>query len=144
MTSTRFRVPKKVVYEAFDDELVIINLDNGNYYTLTGAAADIWQLVEAGATLDEIEAQIAGAYMGESSLVRSGVAQLVESLVAEDLIAPDATRTPAPAPRVAAAPPRPFETPVLQKYMDMQALLLLDPIHEVDEMGWPMPRVNQP
>ena len=30
-----------------------------------------------------------------------------------------------------------FEKPVLQKYSDMQDLLLLDPIHEVDEMGWP-------
>jgi hypothetical protein len=30
-----------------------------------------------------------------------------------------------------------FEKPGLQKYSDMQDLLLLDPIHEVDEMGWP-------
>ena len=30
-----------------------------------------------------------------------------------------------------------FEKPVLQKYSDMQDLLLLDPIHEVDEAGWP-------
>jgi hypothetical protein len=27
--------------------------------------------------------------------------------------------------------------PVLNKYTDMQDLLLLDPIHEVDERGWP-------
>ena len=30
-----------------------------------------------------------------------------------------------------------FEAPILQKYTDMQDLLLLDPIHEVDEAGWP-------
>jgi hypothetical protein len=28
---------------------------------------------------------------------------------------------------------------VLQKYTDMADLLLLDPIHEVDEQGWPQP-----
>jgi hypothetical protein len=32
-----------------------------------------------------------------------------------------------------------FHAPVLQVYSDMQDLLLLDPIHEVDATGWPMP-----
>jgi hypothetical protein len=31
-----------------------------------------------------------------------------------------------------------FEAPVLNRYTDMQDLLLLDPIHEVDETGWPI------
>ena len=30
-----------------------------------------------------------------------------------------------------------FNAPVLNKYTDMQDLLLLDPIHEVDATGWP-------
>jgi hypothetical protein len=30
-----------------------------------------------------------------------------------------------------------FEAPELVAYTDMQELLLLDPIHEVDERGWP-------
>ena len=30
-----------------------------------------------------------------------------------------------------------YEHPVLQKYTDMEDLLLLDPIHDVDEAGWP-------
>ncbi len=32
-----------------------------------------------------------------------------------------------------------FEAPILHKFTDMQELLLLDPIHEVDETGWPNP-----
>ena len=31
-----------------------------------------------------------------------------------------------------------YEKPVFQKYDDMQALLLIDPIHEVDDDGWPV------
>ena len=30
-----------------------------------------------------------------------------------------------------------FEFPIIEKFTDMQELLLLDPIHEVDEKGWP-------
>jgi hypothetical protein len=37
----------------------------------------------------------------------------------------------------------PFEPPVLEQYTDMQDLLLLDPIHEVDEQGWPMTQEQQ-
>ena len=32
-----------------------------------------------------------------------------------------------------------YSKPFLQKYTDMAALLLLNPIHEVDEQGWPQP-----
>ena len=31
----------------------------------------------------------------------------------------------------------PFVPPTLEKYTDMQDLVLLDPVHEVDERGWP-------
>ena len=30
-----------------------------------------------------------------------------------------------------------FEAPKLSKYTDMEQLLLLDPVHDVDETGWP-------
>ena len=142
----RYRVNSKVVHEAFEDELVIVNLDNGNYYTLSTVGADVWALIGAGATTGEIMSQIAGAYAGDIATIRGGVTQLVDSLVAEDLIMPDPTPAPAPSssavPRAENGQRRVFETPVLQKYMDMQALLLLDPIHEVDEAGWPLPQTN--
>ena len=31
----------------------------------------------------------------------------------------------------------PFVTPTLSRYTEMQDLLLLDPIHDVDDSGWP-------
>jgi len=30
-----------------------------------------------------------------------------------------------------------FEDPVIEKYSDMKAILLADPIHDVEEEGWP-------
>ena len=37
-----------------------------------------------------------------------------------------------------------FVPPSLHKYVDMQELLLLDPIHEVDETGWPSIKPDTP
>jgi hypothetical protein len=63
------------------------------------------------------------------------VAGLVEQLLAEGLVVEDAD---AP---VGASPPAPpadaLEPPALEKFTDMQDLILLDPVHEVDERGWP-------
>jgi len=35
--------------------------------------------------------------------------------------------------------------PIVEKYTDMQDLLMLDPIHDIDETGWPnkAPQLNQ-
>ncbi len=33
-----------------------------------------------------------------------------------------------------------FEAPKLEKFTDMQDLVLLDPVHEVDDVGWPAAR----
>jgi hypothetical protein len=33
---------------------------------------------------------------------------------------------------------------LLNKYSDMQELLLLDPIHDVDDAGWPKPNPDPP
>ena len=40
----------------------------------------------------------------------------------------------------AGASARPYEPPQLEKYTDMQDLVLLDPVHEVDATGWPHPK----
>ena len=37
---------------------------------------------------------------------------------------------------------QPYSPPVLNSYTDMEELLLLDPIHDVDQAGWPMPKAS--
>jgi hypothetical protein len=37
---------------------------------------------------------------------------------------------------------RPFVIPSLQAYRDMQDMLSLDPIHDVEAAGWPVPKMD--
>jgi hypothetical protein len=37
-----------------------------------------------------------------------------------------------------------FVAPCLHKYTDMQELLLIDPIHDVDDYGWPIIKKETP
>lgn len=142
----RFRINRPaVVHEIFDDEAVIINLDSGNYYSLDRAGADIWGFVESGATVSEIVEAITRRYDGTRVDVENAVDRLIFELQQEDLIVPAEAKGLESAskhnPRVETDPEVErllFQIPVLHKYTDMQDLLLLDPIHEVDEMGWPI------
>ena len=142
----RYRVnAPQVVHQTIDGEVVIINLEHGYYYSLTESGADAWAALAAGGSLADAATDVAAAYDAERDAIDDALSALVVELEREGLLIPDGARgegvvasTPA-ADRSAEAGcgRRPFTAPVLQKFSDMQELLLLDPIHEVDETGWP-------
>ena len=144
MTNTRFRVnAPTVTHEIIDGEAVIINLDSGSYYSLVGVGAKVWDLLYQRAELNEIVTAIANTHDGDAAEIERAVKELIVQLRAEDLVMPDESETPLT--QFSAVPngnghQKPlFQAPVLQKFTDMQELLLLDPIHDVDDMGWPKP-----
>lgn len=140
---TRFKVNSpNVVSETIDEEAVIVNLSTGNYYSLTKAGADLWTLIEANATLQEAVEWLVFHYEGELIEIETSATQLFEQLQQDDLIQPfqsnelgEIKKLDIKRPQSVAKPK--FEVPNLQKYTDMEDLLLLDPIHDVDESGWP-------
>lgn len=143
--SRYFRINRPVVIdEIFDDEVVIIHFDRGNYYSLNKVGADIWSFIGSGSTVSKIVEAVTHRYEGSRAIIENGVDQLIVELQEEDLIVPDKAKRSASVqglgvhldPDIETERPD-FEAPSLHKYTDMQDLLLLDPIHEVDEAGWP-------
>jgi hypothetical protein len=142
MSSPRYRVnTPNVTHETFDDEVVIINFDTGSYYSLDKVGADLWECIKNGATTDEAVEWLAQRYEGERSTIARATDHLLAELQQQLLIVADAEQKSAGNVALNSSAPsgeKPvFEAPVLQKYTDMEQLLLLDPIHEVDETGWP-------
>lgn len=141
-----FRVNKpKIIFEGFEDEVVLINLENGNYYSLEGAAAFIWTLIQSGTHMNEICGKLDVKYSGQKETLESALSQFVDELLGEELIFPsekpesENTEFSNDISLNEAVPDKiPFVPPSLNRYTDMQDLLLLDPIHEVDESGWPV------
>jgi fermentation-respiration switch protein FrsA (DUF1100 family) len=135
-----------VIGEVLDGEAIIVNLDSGAYYSLDGAGAVVWGAAQSGAPVAELIGLTVAQYHGPAAEIAAGIAALVEELVAEGLLVTNSAigeevvdaATAAPAAFNGDRPP--FVKPILQKYTDMADLLLLDPIHEVDEgQGWPHP-----
>lgn len=152
MESARFRVNSPtVVSETVDHEVVMIHLDTGNYYSLRSTGAMIWDAIERGESLGAITS-VLDATSHDGADVGAQVGSFVQELRAEELIVPadgsapavvaiDTMATGSTATGTIECSSDSFEPPVLEKYTDMQHLILLDPVHEVDEgEGWPRPR----
>jgi hypothetical protein len=144
-TSIRFKINKpEVIFETFEDELVVINLDTGSYYSLTQTGSDIWNLIDSGVTVAEMTECMCKLHQGNRREIETAVHAFIAELEKEQLIVPHLNIETAPVQcgcgqmnKQTTHEKTPFKAPSLQKFTDMQDLLLLDPIHEVDEKGWP-------
>jgi hypothetical protein len=133
-----------VIFEIYDNEIVLINLDNGNYYSITDTASEIFDFINHERSRDEIIKLIIDKYEGEIAEIVSSIDSFLEDLLKDDLIIQEEKLNV----NVSFQDEKTstwngeqgkslFKSPVLNRYTDMQDLLLLDPIHEVDETGWP-------
>lgn len=135
MTQQFFTIePEKIMHDNIDGEVVIVNLENGYYYSLDHVGAQVWQLINAGHSAEAITAQLQSRYSGTEQ-VAGDVSTLFAKLQREDLVS---IATESDGIETIDLPEIPYKTPDLQKFTDMDNLLLIDPIHEVEEeTGWP-------
>ena len=127
-----------VIAEVIDNEAIIVNLDKGAYYSLRDSACAIWELLAQQLTVPAVVQGLTARFTGAPAEIQTGVETLLAELLREELLTPGEGPVAAPPPLHNGNGNRPvFQPPVLEKFTDMADLLLLDPIHEVDEMGWP-------
>jgi hypothetical protein len=97
----------------------------------------VWVALGTGATREQLFAAANERFTGDPVEVEKGLSSLLENLLGEGLLVEqvDGTATDSstfPAGKVA------FTAPVLHVYTDMQEFMLVDPLHDVDEVaGWP-------
>lgn len=136
--------PVNVSHERLQDEVIVINLGSGAYYSGTGTAADLWTLVASGMSSDRVVAMLSDAYAAHRDIVAGDVEACLQSLVergvlmvAEPVVAATAMELP-PMARDS------WQAPVFDEYTDMWDLLQADPIHDVGEAGWPYAMPQKP
>jgi hypothetical protein len=128
-----------VTSETVDGEVVILDQVSGSYYSLTGAGAEIWALLASPRSAAELVAAASARFDAEPATVRAEVERLLAELEREALLVRAEGAGDAPGPTTSEGPRVAWSAPKLEKFTDLQQLLLLDPIHDVDESGWPRP-----
>lgn len=148
ITSIRYRIrTPEVVYETIEGETVIVNLENGLYYSLSNqTGSDVWVLIEAGLDYSAMCNAISSHYSQDVQVITQALRDFLILLQQDGLIEVDqrpSSSLPVTTNPLTTMPNRSYEIPQIERFSDMQDLLLIDPIHDVDEAGWPnLP--NQP
>jgi hypothetical protein len=145
---TGFRINSlPFAHQTIDGEVVIVDVENGTYYSLRDTGAEVWSLLESGAGLQEIVRELGRRYQTGPGEIEAGVARLLTELQQEGILTPDpaaGAMSGRGADDLAGTPKPTFARPVLERFTDMKDLLLLDPIHEGGDVGWPIIKYPDP
>lgn len=135
MAARRFEInAPTIIGEAVDGEVMVMNLRDGIYYSVTGAAAAIWPALAGGVALDEIAVTVARTTGAPLARVAADLDAFVTRLEDEGILRA-ASGMPRDPPRIVA--PGSYQGFSIERFDDMRAMLILDPVHEVGEFGWP-------
>ena len=133
-----------VIFERFADETILINLDAGHYYSMDPVGAVVLDLLNRALPVDRIVELMSARYAPSGEDVAASVRAYVSRMRDEGLIRPR-REPPSVAPAdvdVAIAAGTVFTCPILTRFEDMEEMLLLDPVHDVTDAGWPSAAEN--
>jgi hypothetical protein len=129
----------QVIHETIEGETIIIDLESGTYFSLQGAAPAIWSGLSEGKADEQIVAGLQELYDADAAELTAAVDAFLQELVNDKLIVPSENGVQAVSSGEMPRPSErgPFVAPKLERYTDMQDIILLDPVHKVDSEGWP-------
>lgn len=131
-----FRVRREdISAERLDGDVIAVNLSSGAYFSLSGSAADVWTLASSGAP-NEVWLRVLDDAFGES-VPKDHVEALLRSCVEHGLmeeVGAFGTETPELPDDYSRAG---WIEPTLEVFTDLQDLILVDPIHDASDLGWP-------
>lgn len=122
------------VAEEFDGEIVALNVRTGIYCSMREAGAALWRDLVAGHSVESL-AQALTAGGGDPK----GFHAFVDTVIAQGLMRPTTSVSENPsAPEFLDLVLTNPAGLIVEVFFDMKSLLLLDPVHEVDDAkGWP-------
>jgi hypothetical protein len=120
----------KVISNSVGGEVIVINLDSGCYYSLNKSAGALWGAITGGADIEDLKMDFTKKVKCREAVFDA----FIDNLIDEELIIA-CNNCKRKASKLDLNENDPL--PVIEKFSDMQELLILDPIHEVGEGGWP-------
>jgi hypothetical protein len=137
----RYRInAPQVSSETIEGETIVIDFISGAYFSTDKLGALIWEKLKVGLSPEHIVAEIKQHYPDQGEACGQTIASFIAQLESEKLVVIDSGEGESAAAVIQdqACYPESYAAPVLNKYTDMQDLLLLDPIHDTDDQGWPV------
>ena len=127
-----------IISDVFGEEVVLVNLQSGVYYSLKYSAAQIWIRLINQYSPTEVFADLIQIYQVDENDLISDINLFITQLL-EDKIIKIASETEKKSIEFNSKGILvTYTSPVVEAFSDMQEILLLDPVHDVDKAGWPI------
>ena len=127
-----------IISDVFGEEVVLVNLESGVYYSLKYSAAQIWIRLINQYSPTEIFTDLIQIYQVDENDLMSDINLFFTQLL-EDKIIKIASETEKKSIEFNSKGILVnYTSPVVEAFSDMQEILLLDPVHDVDKAGWPI------
>lgn len=84
--SNTVQIPSNIVSKTVDEDIVVLNLDDGTYFKLNETGAVIWDYLSKGKTIEDIIQVILKKFESSYEVVKEDVISLISSLRDENLI----------------------------------------------------------
>jgi len=134
-----------IVHETIDGETILMDLRSGNYFSIEKSGAVLWEILVQTGDVDALLKK--SEELGDpkkSNQIQTDIKKFVSKLMEEGLIVEAESKDKS---EITGEMLNSFKKAVtatdtleVNKYSDMQEMLLLDPIHDVDDKGWPEPK----
>ena len=81
-----FRIPEHVLSRKLDDEMVLLNLDSGEYFGLNDTGTRVWELLADGHSGEEVTERLTEEFEVTEEVAAAHVASLCDELVTAGLL----------------------------------------------------------
>jgi hypothetical protein len=129
-----------VVHDTIENETILFNLKTGNYYSFDSFGVVLWNAIIEAYNISDFIEKLAQKYDKTQAEIKEIIDGFLSELLKEELIVQDKNKKETEnnidksiIDKLAIE----LKSPVLHKYTNMQDMLLLDPIHDTGEKGWP-------
>jgi hypothetical protein len=130
----------RFVDETIDGEALVMDMVKGSYYSCVGACGFAGTALPRGMTADDLTAMLVARYGITDVDAARDVDGFVTTLLGEEMLVAVDPPTDAPPTRAtldALVPQPEYRALALERFNDLADLILLDPVHDVTEAGWP-------
>jgi predicted house-cleaning noncanonical NTP pyrophosphatase (MazG superfamily) len=84
-----YSISSNISWKLLKDNVVAVNLDDGNYFTFNETASIIWQQVAEEKSIDEIHTYMQSEFVGETeATLKEDIAEIIHHWLSEKLIHP--------------------------------------------------------
>jgi hypothetical protein len=89
--ATRLHPSPTVHARRFDEDLILLDLGGGMYYSLDAVGSTIWEALAGGQTTDEAVAAVLAEYEVDEATARADAGRLIAELLAAGLLEQNAS-----------------------------------------------------